>query len=114
MQKSPRPHACSTNAHAQVLVLQYNSQLGDDGATALASLLDEGKLAGMTMLRLEGCGIGDGGATAIVDALNGGGAPELVTLIIGENEFDTAAEDALKAACATRSIEAMASLFDQL
>ena len=68
----------------------------------------------MTELHLNGCGIGDGGATAIVDALNGGGAPELVTLIIGGNEFDTAAKDALKAACATRSIEAMATYFDQL
>ena len=114
MQKSPRPHACSTIAHAQELDLQANSQLGDDGATALASLLSARKLAGMTKLQLDGCGIGDGGATAIVDALNGGGAPELVTLIIGDNEFDTAAEDALKAACATRSIKAMATLFDQL
>ena len=68
----------------------------------------------MTELRLDVCGIGDDGATAIVDALNGGGAPELETLIIGDNEFDTAAEDALKAACATRSIEAMADYFDQL
>ena len=68
----------------------------------------------MTKLQLNGCGIGNGGATAIVDALNGGGAPELETLIIGDNEFDTAAEDALKAACATRSIEAMATSFDQL
>ena len=55
----------------------------------------------MTELLLNGCGIGDGGATAIVDALNGGGAPELETLIIGDNEFDTAAEDALKAARGT-------------
>ena len=62
----------------------------------------------MTELRLNGCGIGDGGATAIVDALNGGGAPELVTLIIGGNEFGTAAKDALKAACAKRSIKAIA------
>ena len=114
MQKSPRPHACSTNAHAQELYLHANSQLGDDGATALASLLSAGKLAGMTKLQLDGCGIGDGGATAIVDALNGGGAPELVTLIIGRNEFDTAAKDALKAACATRSIKAMATYFAQL
>ena len=51
MQKSPRPHACSTNAHAQELYLSDNSQLGDDGATALASLLSAGKLAGTGMGR---------------------------------------------------------------
>ena len=94
------------------LYLEDNRGLGDEGAAAIAGALSEGLLPKLEELRLQGTGMGDAGAAALAEAL--GGAPELQTLIVGNNTFGEEAKEALKAACEKRGVKAMKSYFDAL
>ena len=107
--------ALMADGHFAILTnldLSGNRGLGDEGAGAIACALSEGLLPKLKTLYLDGTGMDDAGAAALVEAL--GRAPELQKLIVGRNAFGEGAKDALKAACEKRGVKAMKSYFDAL